>query len=269
MKKYILFGIIGVLWPLTVSGQGTTTTMTFVTTVGSPNGVFSELEVKGVELKPEVCSDDTGNTSTCSATVTDVDILEILTRTPAEDSKQTGMIYLPAAFARSGMVGNPSLRPANLGAVQFKNGAALVGNVRILGSREDENPDTISPFASVTVPDRSELSVRTVTPLTLEFPDKPSNFDKDPIPLLTAGVLEASDTTPVPVSAMSIQQIRKGNDFVFKQPEGAAPGGSSVQWHKCQDSAITNRCDCVAGGGTVAIISKGSGQCDKYYVLHN
>ena len=111
MKKYILFGIIGVLWPLTVSGQGTTTTMTFVTTVGSPNGVFSELEVKGVELKPEVCSSDPGNTSTCSATVTDVDILEILTRTPAAGSQQTGMIYLPAAFASPEAMGNPSLLP--------------------------------------------------------------------------------------------------------------------------------------------------------------
>ena len=281
MKKYILMGIVGVLLPLIVNGQ----TTTFITTIGSPNGIFSNLEVKGLELKGNAacCEGEctAGNNATCSATVTKVEKVEFLSSVPTVDN--TGTLYLPISKSTA----RDKSRPANLGNVILENGSTLTGDVREVRTSLVSD----GKFHNVIIPNGSEFHVRHVdggaSSVSLDFtPWPPDTADVNPVnPFLTAGVLEATGGTNVKVTAMALDRIWAENPghpgerrLVFREHQQDAMsnlydpgngGGTHSQWRQCGGG--TGPCSCFANGTEIvsgAHLLSGSGDaCEKYYIL--
>lgn len=254
MKRHILIVIAGVLLPLVVNGQ----TTTFVTTVGSPNGVFSALEVKGVELRG---NDACGRAdATCSATVAKVDTLNFLTRTPNDGT--TGMIYLPVSMSGD----EATSRPANLGRVEFTSAnASLAGDVRTVGTSPAAGAIAANQFNSVEVHPNTQFSVRSVTNaspvaagnINLTFTAAGVDFS----PLLAVGVLTPMQFSRVNVSAMAVRQIWNAEDhLVFRERQFGDSVGINGSWQGC--TGVSPSCTC--GDGLNFHLEE---SCERYYLL--
>ncbi len=255
MKKSVLIGMVGILLPLVANGQP----MTFVTTVGSPNGVFSNLEVKGLELKggEACCTDPTcAEGPTCSVTVTRVERVEFLNYTPTNTN--TGMVYVP--ISKSTVLN--LTQPTDLGNVKFDPSGSLTGDVRMVVTESG------APFKNVIIQEGSELHVRRVKPLEAEervrltFEQQESGASV--APFLGVGIILPN--SPFRISTMAVDRIW---DLVGTNPnlkfresgmeEGEIPiDPSNATWVQCTGTSA-----CTCDGIPISI----GANCDAHWIL--
>ena len=262
MKKSILIGMVGILLPLVANGQS----MTFFTTVGSPNGVFSNLEVKGLELKggdacciAPTCAED----PTCSVTVTRVEKVEFLNYTPTNTN--TGMVYVPISKSATLTV----TQPTDLGNVQFDPSGSLTGDVRTVATESGES------FNDVRIQEGSELHVRRVKPLGAEERVRLTFEQQGGVsanPFLGVGIILPNSSFTI--STMAVDRIwdfpgGSSSTLALKFRESGMEEGESridpstvgnVTWEPCTGTLPNCTCD----GISISILSL---SCGSYRIL--